>query len=503
MRKFITIVFAVLFGLIGMGYFFAIYEQSLGIEEIDIPICLPDTDGYVETFYEILGEDIGGLFFGIVFFLLSFYFFSLNHKLKKKKKGCKTQDVKGPFILYLRSFVADKQTKKMVSFSTLHSEEEALVEVMSELAPVYAIGDPKDKEMPLGASRIYVSDDKWKSIVEDMSRRAIIVILRLGETDSFWWEVDTILKTVPLEKVLFIVPSNRKFNEVSRLYKKLLDNNIDIGNLGVTVDKKKRGSISSFLFFKEHEPKVVDIYIPRFTRIFLSYENIIRKALSDFRDDFHLSKFKFSIKKIRVFQILLVTSLLFMSILNFYNDYTRLKNQTIPYELLEYCVTDTVFTQYYSADINDTNLSYCIVESFIGAFALDGEDYISKFCIETITLDAMSIDEYKHMTDHVQNMLLMVKKYCPKYYNDYISILYKAAMESIKDHKKMNSLVEKYKLGVDTLPKWVYDISNKYEKDVDEIGEFKALQEYNSSILRHINDENISTILKILDASQL
>lgn len=96
--------------------------------------------------------------------------------------------------------------------SRLHkwlSEEEVLVSVLSDIAPVYAIGDPKDKKMPLGTSRIYIDDEHWKSTVIDMMNRAVVVVLRLGKTDSFWWKVETAVKNISLDKVMFVVPESK------------------------------------------------------------------------------------------------------------------------------------------------------------------------------------------------------------------------------------------------------------------------------------------------------
>jgi len=129
-----------------------------------------------------------------------------------------------------------------------------LIDSFSDIAPVYAIGNPADKKMPYGATRIYVDDAIWKNTVEKLSQNAEIVILRLGQTNNFWWEVNMALKKVPIEKIVFVIPWSKNFNNVLILYKILLEHNIDISALNVSVDKTRYGSISSVLFFKGSTP---------------------------------------------------------------------------------------------------------------------------------------------------------------------------------------------------------------------------------------------------------
>ena len=164
--KYISSFFAVIFGLIAFVYTIGYFEMIFGlISPTEIPVALEGTLEYFNIKTQLIGQDIGSILLIIVCIILSSFFSYLYRRLNKKKKDTFDKDsISAPFVLYLRSFVDDKTTKKRISiFNDVRTEEEVLVSVLSDIAPVYAIGDPKDKKMPLGASRIYVDDEHWKS----------------------------------------------------------------------------------------------------------------------------------------------------------------------------------------------------------------------------------------------------------------------------------------------------------------------------------------------------
>lgn len=211
----------------------------------------------------------------------------LRHKHKSKEKNVQLSDVKPPFVLYLRSFCADKITGEAAYYLTsVYNEEESLVRVLEQIAPVYAIGDPKDEKMPMGATRIYVSDEHWKSTVKSLANKAEAVVLRLGKTDSFWWEVELALKDIPLHKLLFAVPVAETFSEVSTLYKILMDHQIDISDQRIGVNPVKMGSLSSFLYFDtKGKPHSSIVESPKL-KIANTYEEILQKSLAGFFEAF-------------------------------------------------------------------------------------------------------------------------------------------------------------------------------------------------------------------------
>lgn len=167
--------------------------------------------------------------FGIIFSIIGAYLFKKSKFLGQKKGEEALQLDKRDPILYLRSFLHDPiATKadndfllaKVFSFGPpqpLNSEEEQISFAVNHFGPFIAIGDPKEAIPKLGASRIYTEHWKWKDVVIDLIRRSQLVILRVGETPGFWWEVSAVLHNKEPEKIMFLLPDSlQKFNEFKK-----------------------------------------------------------------------------------------------------------------------------------------------------------------------------------------------------------------------------------------------------------------------------------------------
>lgn len=495
--KYVAGFFAFLFGCLTFLLVGGILELNAGLIEMPpLPIVLVDTEEYWDALMEIQGQDIGILLVVILFFTLFAYCNSLRHRLSRKKKATLSKDdIKGPFVLYLRSFKDDATTWKSVSpFNDTRSEEEVLVSVMSDVAPVYAIGDPKDKKMPLGASRLYVDDEHWKSTVEDLANRAVLVVLRLGKTDSFWWEVEMALRNIPVEKILFVVPQSKTFDNVATLYKMLLQHGIDLQDQSITVEKKRRGSISSFLFFdKDGTPHTAEVKVPRFSRIVMSYENMLRNSLSEFRQKFGLSgENKRAVRLARISQIVIVFYAVITGCGNYMRDYNALRNQWA-YEISERCVELPSFVSKYSDEVSPTNMVYCIVEALKGLYCLDDENTKTLFAIEAYTLDAASRDEFEQVMQRPYEMPLMVKKYCPDDYQLYVEILCKAAIFALENEELAEAMKDVYADSADMLPVWVDEM---YDEEDGFDDEYDFTNYINQVVVMHFDDEDIADVIK-------
>lgn len=498
--KYISLLFAIIFAMLGVILGLGYWEMAVGIIPTEIPIVIEGTLEYTDIRQQLFGQDIIGLLFTIICIALSSVLFSSYHRLKRKKKDTfDSNSIQGPFVLYLRSFVEDKTTRKQVSFNDIRSEEEVLVEVLSDIAPVYAIGDPRDKKMPIGASRIYVDEEHWKSTVKDMAQKSVAVALRLGKTDSFWWEVEMVLKNIPIEKILFIIPESNSFSNVAYLYKTLIDHNIDIKSPDISIEQKSSGSISSFLFFSnEAKPVTREVRAPRFTRLFISYETIIRNTLDAFRAKYGLNTtHRRTVSKARLLISLLVVYLTFIAGAKLFSDFVSLKYQ-MPYEFVEKCIIDTEYANTYSEEVDGANFISGIIEARKGVFALDNDEYKLMYLIEVRTLESMSEDEFLHLDDHPKNMLLLVKKYLPEYYETYIGLLANAAIMSTKNPESITDLIDSYKVMTNYLPSWVGD-ALYYDENYD--NDFEYILKFNDIVQDHLSDHDITDILKAL-ASQ-
>lgn len=109
-----------------------------------------------------------------------------------------------PPVVYLRPFADDATTAQLFGSAT---EEEQLAEALEDVGPLVAIGKPGEPLPELGAARVYVSDRQWKAKVRKYLHDAALVVLRLGDTEACWWELEQARKQVPPERLLLLVPT--------------------------------------------------------------------------------------------------------------------------------------------------------------------------------------------------------------------------------------------------------------------------------------------------------
>lgn len=503
--KYVFLFLSVLCNILWSLFTAALLQLFWGLNEgVSIPIVLEGTDEFTDIWVQLIAQDVGILFIAIVFAFLSVYFYSLYHRRNKKKRDTLDKDsIQSPFVLYLRSFIDDKTTKKRVALiNDMRTEEEVLVSVMSDIAPVYAIGDPKDKKMPLGASRVYVADEHWKSTVMDLMNRAQVVILRLGKTDSFWWEVEEALKSVPLDKLLFVIPECRTFDNIASLYKILLEHGIDIKNVNISIDQKSQGSISSFVYFdSDGQVHSTQVKTPHLTKLVLSFETILRNALSNFRKRFGFEPVrKLPIRKARILEISFFLFLIFVSGSKLFSHWVDL-NVQMPYELVEECIEYPEFVEEYSNEINGFNLHIALENGLIGMFGLDDDKYMLLFLIHAQAFSSMSPREFELIDEKPQNLLLLVKKYVPESYEMYVKLLAQAAYLNIKYPQDIYNLILAYQSDDKDLPQWIADVLGS--KDFQNMSDYEGRLRIDSVVLEHADDEDIVQVLKTVSSRSL
>jgi hypothetical protein len=99
--------------------------------------------------------------------------------------------------------------------------EQSLARAVLPLGPLIAIGSPGEVLPPMGAARLYVDDDHWQGVVEQLIAISPLVILRIGSyyDQSFWWEFKHVLATCEPERVLlFLHPGDSEY--VYRAFRK-------------------------------------------------------------------------------------------------------------------------------------------------------------------------------------------------------------------------------------------------------------------------------------------
>jgi|GEM_PF-4918223 len=82
------------------------------------------------------------------------------------------------------------------------SKEQDFGAALAPLGDFIACGRPGERLQPVGAARLYLKDS-WQDEITRYMARARLVIVRPGSSPSIQWEVGQVLKTVPLERILF------------------------------------------------------------------------------------------------------------------------------------------------------------------------------------------------------------------------------------------------------------------------------------------------------------
>jgi hypothetical protein len=122
-----------------------------------------------------------------------------------------------PPVLLLRSFADDEiflpgqsaPPPLWAYFGTEETLEQLTAGTFSAVGPVIAIGRPGEKLPPLGAARLWVSNEEWKEQVEELLSRCRRVVMFLGDikgNDGLAWEVEKIFGLSAPEKIVLIVP---------------------------------------------------------------------------------------------------------------------------------------------------------------------------------------------------------------------------------------------------------------------------------------------------------
>ena len=112
-------------------------------------------------------------------------------------------------VLYLRSFSDDESTASGSEHERglmLKTTEELLALAFARVGPFVCVGRPGEEMPELGAARLYCPSEDWQASVRKLIERARLIVLHLGSTPGFWWEVEQAVTTVELRQLLFFVP---------------------------------------------------------------------------------------------------------------------------------------------------------------------------------------------------------------------------------------------------------------------------------------------------------
>lgn len=122
-----------------------------------------------------------------------------------------------PMVLYLRSF-GDDRLRMRARGSARHAlierlapgrrdfVEEVIADKLWRYGPVVAVSQPGDTQPPIGAAREQLSDDQWRSAVEQRMSEAALIVVMVGRTTGLAWEVETLVRLGLWQRVLWVFP---------------------------------------------------------------------------------------------------------------------------------------------------------------------------------------------------------------------------------------------------------------------------------------------------------
>jgi hypothetical protein len=84
--------------------------------------------------------------------------------------------------------------------------EETIGEQLTGAGPFVAIGRPGEQLPQLGASRLYVGDSEWQTVVQSYIRQSELVIVIAGKTHWVQWELANVIRQDRVAELLIVFP---------------------------------------------------------------------------------------------------------------------------------------------------------------------------------------------------------------------------------------------------------------------------------------------------------
>lgn len=101
------------------------------------------------------------------------------------------------------------------STRSMFDEQLVFAEFMDLIGPYVAIGRPGEvfSNMDLGAAKEYVDDADWQRVVVDWIKDSAAIVLDVGTSKGFLWEIDQVVRAANPKRVLMILPWQQKHYE--------------------------------------------------------------------------------------------------------------------------------------------------------------------------------------------------------------------------------------------------------------------------------------------------
>lgn len=148
------------------------------------------------------------VFVGFIFFGFLLVWLGRQYRAREKSIEKIWATSKQKPILYLRSFLNDKESSISTRGGLILPDATLEMRIRSatkRLGPLIAIGDPKEDMPTIGAVRSYYEHDDWQQRFKQYAKDAQLIILSIGLTESVMWELNELLRMKLEDKLVLHV----------------------------------------------------------------------------------------------------------------------------------------------------------------------------------------------------------------------------------------------------------------------------------------------------------
>lgn len=400
----------------------SIWTNQLYLPNIEIEQwALEGTDAYTMYTVELLANITSSVLILPILTLLLMLSMVLFRNINRQKYPDEKKPVNenAPAILYLRPFGDDKLTAKEINrfLRPGVSEEEALVSVLDDIAPVLCIGRPSKKYLPDGAARITIPNDTWKERVAELVQKAELVVLRLGKSDGVLLELQYCLENLDLRKLVLILPNFKSISDWNRVQDILKCQGITDTHLLKVKKRRNKGSIWGFLYFDECGQTIYrPLKISRMEAWIVPLEDKIKNALGGVSAKFGLKAEKRNSRPWIIGACAFYTVFIVIMLLNAYVTFKGIEHGRFPKDLIIAGQQIENVGETIEGWSNKMQTDYLFFLFLDGLMFQDEDSILTFYTLESELMNYINSREYELLMENAEGYptryLTLLKKYC-------------------------------------------------------------------------------------------